>query len=109
MLDRFSQLTYDIVNHLQTLVPRSMFLDSYPNLIVGDIVYYKPDNSLLSARWTAGEVVDTKVGKEGLVREVITCKNLSSLGLGFLATYRRSLKSPEKAGGQRSVFQIVRT
>ena len=71
MLDRFSQLTYDIVNHLQTLVPRSMFLNSSPNLIVGDIVYYKPDNSLLSARWTAGEVVDTKVGKEGFVREVV--------------------------------------
>ena len=43
------------------------------NLIEGDIVYFKPQESAMSANWRTGKVEKVKLGADGCVRQVTYC------------------------------------
>ena len=40
------------------------------NIIPGDIVYFKLQESAMSAKWRTGKVENVKVGTDGRVRQV---------------------------------------
>ena len=58
-----------------TMIPKLMRIHKWyksdEQLMVGDIIYFKKDESVLSSEWTVGRVTDVIVGKDGAVRRAI--------------------------------------
>ena len=58
-----------------TMIPKLMKIHKWyksdDQLMVGDIIYFKKDESVLSSEWTVGRVTDVIVGKDGDVRRAI--------------------------------------
>ena len=58
-----------------TMLPKLMKMHKWyksdEQLVVGDIVYFQKDESVLSSVWTVGRVTDVTIGKDGAVRRVV--------------------------------------
>ena len=56
---------------LPKLMKMHKWYKSDEQLVVGDIVYFQKDESVLSSVWTVGRVTEVTIGKDGAVRRVV--------------------------------------
>ena len=58
-----------------TMIPKLMRMHKWyksdEQLMVGDIIYFKKDESVLSSEWIVGRVTDVMVGRDGALRRAI--------------------------------------
>ena len=79
-----------------TMIPKLMKMHKWyksdEQLMVGDIIYFKKDDSVLSSEWTVGKVTDVIVGKDGAVRRaIVQFQNASEKEPRFTDRAARSL------------------
>ena len=71
---------YEVFNeaYLPLIMNRKKWHFQQENLVPGDIVYFKLTESKMSAAWRLGKIEDTKIGKDGFVREATVAYKDSS-------------------------------
>ena len=79
-----------------TMIPKLMRIHKWyksgEQLMVGDIVYFKKDESVFSSEWTLGRVTDVIIGKDGAVRRaIVQFQNASEKEPRFTDRAARSL------------------